>query len=67
MNSECKAKKFGDRMSHRGSGKAMGERGVMRGTHGKSAGEAKMGNMTRPLTAPMSSVKQSKDGNGGKK
>lgn len=62
------AKKFAGRMSHRGGsqGKAMGEMGVRRGVHGRSAGEVKMGSMKQACEAPMSSVSQSRDGNGGK-
>ena len=37
------------------------------GCCGKSEGERKMGNMTKPLTAKEYPHKQSKDGNGGKK
>jgi hypothetical protein len=60
----CKAKKFSSRMSHTGMGKAMGEKGT-RGSVGKSAGELKMGNMTRPLKAAKYPHAQSSDGNGG--
>lgn len=67
MKAHCKAKKFQGRMSHRGSGKAVGEtrRG---GSLGKSAGEKAMGNLTSGLvgsSAKTSRHCQSKDGNGG--
>lgn len=52
MKQSCTAKKFGDRMSHKGGG--------------KSAGEKKLGNISKDLTANKSSYSQSKRGNGGK-
>lgn len=63
---DCKAKKFQDRMDHRGGGMSVGEKVGPRGVHGKSAGEVKMGNMTKELSAKKYSHSQSKDGNGGK-
>ncbi len=67
MKSSCKAKKFQSRMSHRGSGKAMGEKRVGGGSYGHSAGEVKMGisKMTRDISASKYPHSQSKDGNGG--
>lgn len=52
MKQSCTAKKFGGRMSHKGSGKATGEK--------------KLGGITKDLTAKKSSYSQSKSGNGGK-
>lgn len=68
MHSDCKAKKFQDRMSHRGSGKAMGEKGAKGGVHGHTAGEMKIGlaKMNRGLRVKSYPHSQSSDGNGGK-
>lgn len=61
----CKAMKFQSRMSHKGSGKAVGEQGVKRGRHGMAMGETKA--MSRQILKPKTYPhKQSSDGNGGK-
>ena len=67
MHNDCKAKYFQDRMSHRSSGKAEGEKGVAKGVHGHTAGEMKMGlsKMRKGLSAGRYPHKQSSDGNGG--
>lgn len=65
MKSHTKAMSFQGRMSHRGSGKAVGET-RKGGSVGKTMGEKLMGNMTKPLSAPKSRYCQSKDGNGGR-
>lgn len=67
MQSHDKSKKFADRMSHRGSGKAVGEMAKGRGGCGASAGEKAVGikAMNKQLTAASYPHCQSKDGNGG--
>lgn len=66
MKSHTKAKTFAGRMSFNGRAGAVNESLRGHGCAGKSAGEKKMGNMTRQLKAPRSSYAQSRDGNGGK-
>lgn len=58
----CNAKKFQDRMSHRGSGKSEGEKRLS-GLSSKSS--PAMTKMTAPMSAKEYPHKQSKDGNGG--
>jgi hypothetical protein len=60
----CKAKKFQDRMSHRRSGKAVGETRVAKGLRGMAVGEK--GAKGPDLSAASYRYKQSSDGNGGK-
>jgi hypothetical protein len=66
MKSHTKAKSFQDRMSHRGSGMAVGE---MRkgGKAGMSAGEKAVGlsKKRQDMVPPKYKNCQSKDGNGG--